>query len=707
MSLHFSIYDKNLNQTFEVHYIDDDTNVFEELEKQKVLGWDTETTYAEGFEDNKEAGLDPYRSRLRLTQFATQDNHVYLFDHFKIPDESNQKIKYILELPCPVKCGHNTKFDVKMSRHHLGVLHMGKIFDTELGFRLTQCGQYNKGRISLAALTLEILGFSLDKELQVSDWSVWDLTEEQIKYGGRDAYVVLPLREEIIKTINALELRYPAKIDFDTIDPIASLEITGFPIDPKRWAEVDVEMRKRRLNILDALSDELRKKGVVKQQGLFSGAPLVSKRAKTGIKRNTPTNSVTSPKQVAHYLEAYGITLPKKKDKKTQTSNKTTSTPWLKPLRNNYKIIPLLLEFRELDKRKTSYGAKYTEKYCNLITARIHSDFDPQGAKTARFTDNKPNLQQIPAIEEYRSCFVAPEGWKFVGGDFSQIELRIAAELSGDTGFIEAFLSGEDFHAKTAELMFGVSPNNPKEYKAKRTYAKRINFGIIYGMGAEKLAMQTDLHESKGTLRLVLLEEAGIIEDANKWLQEKLDEGFKKWEALKLGRELSTPEIEKQVAAIDTAQDYLDKYYETFKRLMFWLKARGKETADNAQIRMATGRLVKFWVNQRDRTSRAQAERNGMNTPIQGLAGEVLKIAMRLFFDEITKANLHEHVKLCHTVHDELQTLVRDLYDEENDSLLTDWTAYTLEKCMLEAGQLFLKTVPVKVDLKISQVWEK
>jgi DNA polymerase I-like protein with 3'-5' exonuclease and polymerase domains len=374
-------------------------------------------------------------------------------------------------------------------------------------------------------------------------------------------------------------------------------------------------------------------------------------------------------------------------------------------MRKAYKILPLLFEFRELDKRKTSYGSDYCKKYCNPITGRIHADFDPQGTKTARFSNNKPNLQQIPTLPEYRQCFVAPLGYVFVGGDFSQIELRIAAELSGDPKYLEAFSNADtDFHGATAEFMFGVKPGDAN-YKHMRDIAKRINFGIIYGMAAGKLAMQTDLPENKDWLRLQLLEAAGVIPSATRFVTRLImEEEMKPWDAVKQGRLLTKDldigkETEEKVASTDTAQDYLDQYYTTFERLMEFLKDRGRETANNAEIRMLSGRLVKFWVNRKERWSIGQANRNGMNTPIQGLAGEILKLAMRKFFDRIYEANKIGIVKMVLTMHDELQCVC-----PESEA---DWTKKNLEESMVEAGQYYLKVVPVKVSLEVKSYWAK
>lgn len=708
--------------TINVHYITEDgTAEIEKLKLCKVLGWDSETTYAIGHESNGAAGLDPYLSRIRLSQFATESGDVYLFDHFSITSETENGIKDLLESVASVKIAHNAKFDVKMARHHLDVRRMGKLFCTEIGYRLNECGTYEAGKVSLNNAVYTYLKFTLEKELQKSNWS-GELTREQLTYAAIDASVLIPLRKSLIKQFTELGITYAAKLDFESIDPIASLELTGFPIDVDKWIAVDASIQEKRIALIERINDELRET-VVAQQGLFAGAPLESNTSsKLRFKKlKKPSLAIASSTKVGQFLEAYGVTLPTKINRKTRKKSKTTGTPFLKPMKNLFKIIPKILEFRELEKRATSYGAVYVEKFVHPITGRIHVEFDPQGTKTARYSCNKPNLQQIPKLKEYRSCFVAPEGWKFVGGDFSQIELRIAAELSDEIGYISAFLSGEDFHDGTTVVMFGLNPPPfPKDtperdawdkteegelFSKMRGYAKNINFGIIYGMGAGKLALSTGLYENKDTLRLYLLERdglikiEGIVKSAQEYVKEAMAEGLKPWEILAPLKELSTPEIEKEVEETNTAQDYLDKYYEKFPDLMQWLKIQGNTAGNTHQIRMASGRLVKFFVNEKEKWSVAQAQRNGMNTPVQGLAGEILKIALRSLFNEIYERNLQDVIKLTHTVHDEIQLLATDEFAETAKELL--------QRNMIEAGRVFLKKVPVAVDVKIGQMWTK
>ncbi len=650
MSEIFKITDKTLEKTLVIHYEDgDDLSGIELLMSEKIVGWDTETTWAEGWEDSIRGGLDPYCSRLRLIQLADKNGNVYLFDNFKISSRVRAALRDLLESPLPVKIAYNAKFDIKMARHHLGVRHFGKLFDAEIAFRLTKCGQHI-GKSKLSAVAEELLEKELDKELQRSNWS-GDLTQEQLKYAALDAYILIPLRDRLIDAINELGLREAARLDFDTIDPISSMELNGFPMVRERWIKVDTKMRGRRMEVMELIANEFRETGAVKQQGLFAGAPLGSGRSST---------SITSPKQIAQYLEAYGITLPTKKDKKTQKESKTTGSPWLAPLKNQFKVIPLLLEFRELDKRKSSYGEEFPNKHIHPITGRIHADYDPQGTTTARYSCNKPNLQNIPRLQEYRSCFAPNKGYVFVGGDFSQIELRVAAEFSGEQGYIDAFLSGHDFHDSTTALMFKLplppfKKDTPprkewdktpegEEFNKKRSIAKNINFAILYGAGPARVALQSGL-------------------------------------------------------SVEEAAQHLENYYSTYKDLIAYLESAASSAVNTGQIRLWTGRLIKIWVNKKDRASVGFAQRNGKNYPIQGGSGEILKIAIRMLFDRIYDKGLLDTIRLVNIIHDEIIVECPEEYGEMAQQLL--------QETMIEAGQVLLKQVPCEVSVGIHDEWKK
>src|SRR5213078_1318305 len=170
------------------------------------------------------------------------------------------------------------------------------------------------------------------------------------------------------------------------------------------------------------------------------------------------------------------------------------------PLAHDYPVVAKLLEYRGVAKASQSFGENILE-FIEPSTGRIHADFRQIGAPTGRFSCSNPNLQQIPHETEYRRCFLAPEGKKLVIADYSQIELRILADFSGDKNFIDAFVSGQDFHAATAAQVFGIKTEDVSA--DQRSFAKRLNFGVVYGIGAQRFAMMTGLTttQAEDTLR--------------------------------------------------------------------------------------------------------------------------------------------------------------------------------------------------------------
>src|ERR1043165_6543391 len=193
--------------------------------------------------------------------------------------------------------------------------------------------------------------------------------------------------------------------------------------------------------------------------------------------------NLDSQQQVSEAIERLGIPLP------DSTRN------WkLQPLALQYPVVAKLLEYRTMQKALTSYGQNMIE-FINPKTGRLHADFRQIGAPTGRFACTNPNIQQVPHALEYRRCFMGhPAGLQLIIADYSQIELRILAEFSGDRGFIEAFNSGADLHRVTASQVFNAELDQVT--KDQRDFAKRLNFGVVYGIGAQRFALMTGLSVS-------------------------------------------------------------------------------------------------------------------------------------------------------------------------------------------------------------------
>ncbi len=251
---------------------------------------------------------------------------------------------------------------------------------------------------------------------------------------------------------------------------------------------------------------------------------------------------------------------------------------------------------------------------------------------------SKPNIQQIPHEEEYRRCFRAPAGRKLITADYSQVELRILAEFSGDENFIKAFLSGEDFHTTAAAQVFNVKPEDVTS--EQRSFAKRLNFGVVYGIGSQRFALMTGLTQTE-------------------------------------------------------SENIMRRYFATYRGLDAWLRDAARQVVTNRVARTASGRMSRFRFDEEDRKAVSLAQRNGKNMPIQGTSADILKRALHLLHQEIKGTS----AKLVNIVHDEIIV--------EADAGEAEQIAGKLNKAMCAAGEEYIKKVPVKVDVTISDEWTK
>jgi DNA polymerase-1 len=310
----------------------------------------------------------------------------------------------------------------------------------------------------------------------------------------------------------------------------------------------------------------------------------------------------------------------------------------MQPLAAQYPVIATLLEYRTVQKALTSYGQNMLE-LINPVTKRLHADFRQIGAPTGRFACTNPNIQQVPHAVEYRRCFSGyPEGRKLIIADYSQIELRILAEFSGDQGFIGAFNSGADLHKVTASQVFNASIDQVS--KEQRDFAKRLNFGVVYGIGAQRFALMTGV---------------------------------------------TVPE----------AENILRRYFASYRELDRYLREAADTAVRDRQARTASGRLVRFRYDDKDRQQISMTQRNGKNTPIQGTSADILKRALRLLKDELRDTN----AQIVNIIHDEIVV--------EADAGNAQDIASKVEKVMCSAGEEYLKTVPVKVETEIADEWVK
>jgi len=539
----------------------------ETLATQPVVGLDTETT-----------DLDPYTSRLRLIQLATTDR-VYIvdFDHFAngIANEALAPLRRLLEAPRPIKVAHNAKFDAKFIKHNLGV-DLGGLFDTLLASQLVGAGDIEE-RHGLDTVASRYLNEVVDKSERLSNWS-FELSEAQLEYAARDAAVLLPLREKLIDRLKSESLVKVAQLEFECVMPVVDIELAGFYMRKERWLEQLSIVEKKRVELAEQLQQVLAEES---SQGSLFGGP------------QREDINLDSQQQLTKALTRLGIPVP------ASTRN------WvMQPLAVQYPIIGTLLEYRTVQKALTSYGGNMIEMI-NPVTGRLHADFRQIGAPTGRFACTNPNIQQVPHSVEYRRCFSGyPDGRKLIIADYSQIELRILAEFSGDRGFIEAFNSGADLHRVTAAQVFNTSLDQVT--KEQRDFAKRLNFGVVYGIGAQRFALMTGL-------------------------------------------------------SVPDAENVLRRYFATYRQLDTYLRDAANRAVSERQARTASGRLVRFRYDENDRQQISMTQRNGKNTPIQGTSADILKRALKLLRDELRETN----AKIVNIIHDEI--VVESDADEAQD----------------------------------------
>jgi DNA polymerase I-like protein with 3'-5' exonuclease and polymerase domains len=513
------------------------------LKDAEVIGVDLETT-----------SLSPHDGRVRLLQLAIP-NETFVVDVFEAG--ALEPLKEVLESG-PVKALHNAKFDYAFLKTKHGIS-LSPIFDTMLVAQLLDGGEYGPS-YSLEAVAERYADIELDKSARRENWS-GELSEDQIEYAARDAAVLLPLCERLQEELEEEKLGPVSKIEFQAVAAVAEMELAGIKLDVERWKKLEKAVRERRDEAALRLESFFPEpEGVLPLEGLG------------------PRLNLNSPKQITDAFRSLGIELP---DTKVWTL-----------LKVDHPAAQALLEYRELQKKLGTY----LETYPNFIhpkTGRIHANFLQCRVPTGRLACTSPNIQQIPHEDEFRQCFVAEERNTLVIADYSQIELRILAEVSGDPGFIRAFQAGEDLHRVTAATMFGIEQDAVT--KEQRSAAKRINFGLAYGRGAKSLSAQ-----------------------------------------------LGTDE--------DRARALIDEYFANYPKVQRYLQNTASRATKTRTLRTLSGRIRKFGdVPSLGSMERGAMRREAMNYPIQGASADIAKVALGYCRRELEDLD----ARLINCIHDE------------------------------------------------------
>jgi DNA polymerase-1 len=486
------------------------------------------------------------------------------------------KLKPLLEAERPRKIGQNLKYDLNVLANH-GVRMQGLGFDTMLESYVLDS---QVSRHDMDSLALKYLGYKTLTYEDVAGKGKNQINFREVPvdraatYAAEDADVTLRLHQHLwprLQETPAL-VKLFEEIEMPLVPVLARMERHGVKIDTDMLRAQSRELEKRVLEL--------------ERQAHAAGGQAFN---------------LGSPKQIQEVL--YGkLGLPVLK--RTPTGQPSTAEEVLEELALDYPLPRLILEHRTLSKLKSTYTDKLPEMI-DPKTGRVHTSYHQAVAATGRLSSSDPNLQNIPIRTDegrrIRQAFVPEKGFQIVAADYSQVELRIMAHLSGDAGLIRAFAEGADIHRATAAEVFGVAPELVSE--EMRRAAKAINFGLIYGMSAFGLARQ-----------------------------------------LKIERAAAAEYVERYFARYPGARAFMERTRESARRLGYVETLFGR-------------RLYLPEINAPNQTRRQAAERAAINAPMQGSAADIIKRAMLTVDRWIGAAN--PEVRMIMQVHDELVFEVR------------------------------------------------
>ncbi|QIJ83589.1 DNA polymerase I [Vibrio coralliilyticus OCN008] len=542
----------------------------DKLKAADVFAFDTETD-----------SLDYMVANLVGVSFATEEGvAAYVpvaHDYLDAPEQLDrdwvlEQLKPILEDDAQAKVGQNLKYDASVLARY-GIEMKGIKHDTMLASYV-----YNSvgGKHDMDSLALRFLQHSCISFEQIAGKGKKQLTFNQIEleqaspYAAEDADVTLRLHNRLLANIEQdekLKTIYE-EVEVPLVPVLSRIERTGVLIDDMKLAAQSQEIALR--------LDELEQQAFEIAEQEFN---------------------MNSPKQLQAILfEKMGLPVVKK----TPSGTPSTNEEVLQELALDYPLPKLILEYRGLAKLKSTYTDKLP-KMINPETGRVHTSYHQAVTATGRLSSTDPNLQNIPIRNDegrrIRQAFIAPHGYKIMAVDYSQIELRIMAHLSGDKALLDAFQQGKDIHAATAAEIIGVDIEQVSAEQRRR--AKAVNFGLIYGMSAFGLAKQ-----------------------------------------------LGIPRGE--------AQQYMDTYFERYPGVMQYMEDTRSAAAEQGYVETIFGRRLHLpEIKSRNGMRRKAAERAAINAPMQGTAADIIKKAM-LLVDEWIESQGQGRVKLLMQVHDEL-----------------------------------------------------
>ncbi len=602
--------DKNINNTPHQYELIDSPKKIDQLisslHNEKEICFDTETT-----------GLDANQASIVGMSFSVKEGTA---SYVACPEDKNE-LKNILDKFIPLFnnpsitwIGQNLKYDLLILKN-IGIELAGNIFDTMLAHYVIE----PEGKRSMDLLSAKYLGYETVKITELigkkgkNQGSMRDVEIEKIKeYAGEDADITLQLKNIFTPELKKKEVeKIFNEVESPLVKVLANMEFEGVRVDT---------------DFLKEYSKELDKEAKIAEESVYKIA---------GVRFN-----LASPKQLGEVLFEKLMLDPKAK--KTKTGQYATGEDVLQKLAHQFPIVSDILAFRELTKLKSTY-VDALPLLINPKTGRVHTTYAQAVAVTGRLSSTNPNLQNIPVRsdrgKEIRKAFIPRDNdHLLISADYSQIELRIVAAISGDTNMCDAFKMGKDIHTATAAKVYGV--NEEDVTKEMRYKAKSVNFGIIYGQGAFGLAENLAISRTE-------------------------------------------------------AKTIIDNYKKEFPGITHYMESTIQFAKDNGYVETLMGR--KRWlrdINSSNFTVRGFAERNAINSPIQGSAADMVKLAMIKVHHAIINQKLKS--KMILQVHDELIFDTLKSEAEEMKSLIIE---------NMENALQLPNNVPVIAEAGIGENW--
>jgi DNA polymerase-1 len=551
--------------------------LLENLLKQPVVSWDTETT-----------GIDPITAELVGMSFSWEKAKGF-YVPFPADYESAkalaEEFRPFFDAENIEKVGQNLKYDIKILSNY-GIQVKGKLFDTMLAHYLINPDmRHNMDVLAESYLNYSpkpiesLIGKKGKGQKTMRDVPVDDARE----YAAEDADITLQLRDAFAPMLEKTGTRKLFdEIENPLVQVLADMEMEGVNLD---------------VAFLKSLSAEMAEEIKTYEAKIYEAA---------GEKFN-----LASPKQLGEILFDK-MKIGGAKQKKTKTGQYATGEDVLSYLALSSPFVQDILDWRQLVKLQGTYVDALPAQVCNK-TGRVHTDYMQAVAATGRLSSNNPNLQNIPIRTKrgrlIRKAFIPrDENHILLSADYSQIELRIIAALSGEPNMIGAFRSGEDIHKSTAAKVFNVTPDEVT--RDQRSHAKTVNFGIVYGVSAFGLSNQTSLSRSE-------------------------------------------------------SKELIDAYYKTYPRLRDYISEQVELARENGYAQTISGRRRYLKdINSQNIVVRQAAERNAVNAPIQGSAADIIKIAMINIHKRLKNEGFKS--KMLLQVHDEL---VFDVHKPELETI--------------------------------------